>query len=282
MFFRVIIRKIGYGEFAHIIAENFMQLLADTHVHVYPDHDPAVLLTGTVKRLRHAANSPAAACAVFLTEGRDFNWFAALRDGSHGLPEAFKVSPCDEEEAVRISWGSEEIHVFAGRQIVAAERVEILALTMASVPNDGLRAADVVADVDGRGAIPVLAWAPGKWMFSRAKVVEGLLGTARECLHIGDSALRCRGWPEPKAMGASAYPVLAGSDPLPVPGEEKWAGAYGIRMELNFDREAPVASVRKALKDPQCQLSRIGRRNSAAEMGKRMFAHRQQKREASK
>lgn len=258
-----------------------MELLADTHVHVYPNHDPAALLTGTVERLRRTAKAPEAACAIFLTEGHDFNWFASLRDGSHGLPAAFKVSPCDEEEAVRIAWDSGEIHVFAGRQIVTAERVEILALTLATVPDDGLRAADVVADVDGRGAIPVLAWAPGKWMFSRAKVVEGLLGTARECLHIGDSALRCRGWPEPKAMGASAFPVLAGSDPLPVPGEEKQAGAYGIRMELDFDREAPVTSVRKALKDPQARISRIGKRNAVTEMAGRMFAHRQHKQKAS-
>lgn len=250
-----------------------MEFLADTHVHVYPGHDPGALVAGAVSRLRRAAGRPKAPCALFLTEGRGYHWFQSLKEGGHRLPPDWKVEASPEPEAVWIDTGADRVLVFAGRQLVAAERVEILALTLEPELADGARAADLLADVEGRHAIPVLAWAPGKWMFARAKVVESLVGLGGETLRLGDSSLRCLGWPSPAPMRNPRAPVLAGSDPLPRPGEEKMAGTYGILIDLSFDPGSPVRSFRRALRDPATPVRRVGGRNSPPRMFLRLAKH---------
>lgn len=99
-----------------------MEILADTHVHVYPVHDPAVLFRRAVRQLRRAAGSPEADCALFLAEGRGFDFFARLRDGSAGLDPDFHVERTAEAGAVRVmEEGGESGWIIAGRQVVSAE-----------------------------------------------------------------------------------------------------------------------------------------------------------------
>lgn len=253
-----------------------VDLLADTHVHVYPCHDPAELFLGGIKRLRAAADLPNAPVAFFLTEAADHHYFQALISGEHRLPEDWSVQPGPEPEAVRVSCPEGAFWVFAGRQIVTAERVELLALTLIEAPPDGMPASECLSILQAARALPVLAWAPGKWMFSRAKTVQNLVNQHPE-LHLGDSSLRARGWPEPRLMRRSAYPVLAGSDPLPFSGEESQAGQYGIRLTLDLEPEAPVTSLRTALSSADTPLVRIGHRNSPSAMLNRLRTHHQQK-----
>ena len=254
-----------------------MDLLADTHIHFYPGHNPAALIDGAVTRLRLAAKAPEAPCALFLTEGKGYNAFNDLLNGLIELPNTHTVEPAAEPGALYIVHGKDRTLLLAGRQIVAAERVEILALTLETEPEDGPPAAEIIATVDASGAIPVLAWSPGKWMFSRAKVVDQLTRHAADVLHLGDSSLRCTGWPLPKPMANARLPVLAGSDPLPFPGDENTAGSYGVRITLNFDEQTPVTSLRRALRDDTTPIARIGQRNSPVQMARRMIQHRRHK-----
>lgn len=254
-----------------------MSLRADTHVHVYPQHQAAVTLRAAIRHLGKTPASPGDAYALLLTEAASCNWFASLKDGSHGLPADFQILPSPEAESVEILFDQQRIHVFAGRQIVTAERLELLALTLAEIPEDGQPAEAVLTDIQSRGAVPVLAWAPGKWMFSRAEKVRQLIDGRRGPLLLGDSSLRCLGWPRPGPMRRSAYPLLAGSDPLPFPGEEKQAGRYGVEIEMILDPGAPVSSLRKALMNPATPCRLLGRRNRPDMMLKRMLAHRQTK-----
>jgi len=254
-----------------------LDLLADTHIHFYPRHDAATLIDGAVHRLRRAAGDPGAPCALFLTEGKGFRVFQDLKSGAIRLPGTHTVEPAPEPGALYIHHGGNRTLLIAGRQIVAAERVEILALALETEPEDGQRAADIIAAVDAAGALPVLAWSPGKWMFSRAEVVDRLIRHAGDVLRLGDSSLRCKGWPLPKPMAAARLPVLAGSDPLPFPGDESAAGTYGVRITLNLDENAPVSSIRRALRDETTPVTRIGQRNTPFEMARRMVQHRRHK-----
>lgn len=254
-----------------------MDLLADTHVHFYPDHDLGALVSGAVSRLRQAAGAPDAPCALFLTEGKGYQAFHQLKSGELSLPDGFELEASPESAGLYLHHEGNRTLLVAGRQIVAAERVEILALGLENEAEDGQPAADVIASADAAGAIPVLAWAPGKWMFARAEVVDRLIRHSGDVLRLGDSSLRCKGWPLPKPMAAARMPVLAGSDPLPFPGDESAAGSYGVRITLNLDEAAPVSSLRRALRDETTPISRIGQRNSAVQMARRMAAHRKHK-----
>lgn len=261
-----------------------MELLADTHVHVYPCYDPANIIRQGTLRLREKAASPDAVSALFLTEGRDFHYFNQLRDGSHGLSASIRVEWSNESEAVRVHLeDGSELWVFAGRQIVTAERLEILALTSLEEIPDGTPTGRAVELVRASGAIPVLSWAPGKWFFQRGDVVRDVIeGHAPGDLLIGDTALRPTLWSEPSLMKVArrkGFAVVAGSDPLPFPGDEIQAGGYGVRGELDFDPEKPVSSVRKWLSDPQAHMELIGKRNGPIEMITRMLNHKKSKKE---
>lgn len=220
--------------------------------------------------MRHAT-TPRPLTALFLTESQGFDCFARLR-------ESLDAEIGKELEAIVFN-PAEPVWLFAGRQIVARERVEILALACTEKIPDGLPAGDVVRRVRGAGGVPVLAWAPGKWMFKRAEVVRRLLDEfGQEELLLGDSSLRFIGWPGPGPM--KKWRTLAGSDPLPFAGEEEQAGRYGIRMQFDFDESRPVSSLRTALLNPQIPIERVGSRNSPWSMVDRMIKHRQQKRAA--
>ena len=272
------------GKVARARERSEMELVADTHVHIYPVHDAAGLIRSCADRLRGQAQSPDAVCALFLTEGKGFHFFDRLRDGSHGLPDAFRVAPAAEPEAVRVTWGDQaSAWIFAGRQIVTAERLEILALTSLDGIPDGAPTGRTVEGVHESGAIPVLSWAPGKWFFQRGDVVRDVIeGHAPGHLLIGDTALRPTLWPEPSLMKTArckGLAVLAGSDPLPFAGDETQAGGYGVRGDLDFDKNKPVSSVRKWLTDPNAYIERMGKRNGPVEMLARMMNHRKSKKD---
>lgn len=256
-----------------------MTLRSDAHIHIYPHQDAAAILRAAVQHLQESA-SPGDHFALFLTESSTCNWFSQLKDGSHGLPEAFTVSPTPEAEAVGIAFEDQTLTVFAGRQIVTAERLEILALTLAEIPDDGQPAAGVLQQIQARGAVPVLSWAPGKWMFARASTVKNLIARHEGPLLLGDTSLRCLGWPMPGPMREAVYPLLAGSDPLPVPGEEIQAGRYGVEINFEFDPEKPVTCIRQALLNPETRSRFIGKRGGPLSMLTRMRKHRNFKKTA--
>lgn len=252
-----------------------MEIAADTHIHIYPVHDPAALIRGAARRLLRSVPSPAAVPVLFLAEGRGFNYFDRLRGGTHGLPGSFQVEEAAEPGAVRVTWdGGEGAWILAGRQLVTAERVEILALATAEEIEDGLAAGAAVRAVLDRGGVPVLAWAPGKWMFKRAAVIRNLLERfGAGSLLLGDTSLRPLGWPAPSAMRDPDRLVLAGSDPLPLAGEEAEAGRYGVWFEGDFDRRRPLTSLRRLLSDPAALRRTIGRRNPPGRAARRLFRH---------
>jgi hypothetical protein len=231
-----------------------MTVIADTHVHIYPFHDRVALLDGAFRRL--AALAPTAgASAICLTERHDCH--------------AFRDLPGERVETNAVKWG--DGWIFAGRQIVTRERLEVLALTIDAELADGQPIADVLQRIRDAGGVPVLSWAPGKWFFKRGEVMTKLIETsAPGDFLLGDTSLRPTIWPEPCLMSAAqkrGFSIVAGSDPLPVRGEEEIAGTYATVIEGNFDAAKPVSSMRALLK---ARGSFVGRRCGPLEVFARL------------
>ena len=240
-------------------------LLLDAHVHVYPFYDQAVLLSGAVERLGAIAGKDDAIGIVLVErEGVDvFGEWAAGR-----LPEGWSATRLDDRSMRLESASGRGLHVFAGRQIACAARLEILGVGTRVAVKDGVRCEEAIEAVAADGGLPVLAWGVGKWLLGRAGTVrELLLRHAPDTLALCDTSLRPVFWPKPAAMRGGVRPVLCGSDPLPRKGEEAQAGRYACEVAMELPVSEPTK--RLILQLRAGGLVPRGRRSSAVEFLRR-------------
>jgi nucleoside-diphosphate-sugar epimerase len=179
----------------------------------------------------------------------------------------------------------EKLFLFAGRQVVTAERIEVLASLSDAPIDDGLSAEKVIDKVLDIGGMPIVSWAPGKWLFKRHAVVARLLARyGPGQLLLGDTTLRPVGSQQPRLMkkgDATGFGLVAGSDPLPFAGEERRLGSYAILIEGTFQRALPVSSMRNLFRSTPLKSRFVGRRNHHFEAGQRLVNNMIVKRQGS-
>lgn len=256
------------------------RLVADGHVHLYPFYDLPRAVASLETNLR--SHGTGGIPAGFLAERHDCHVFRDLREGRLRLP-GIDGRPAGEDGCLLLRGvAGSRLLLFAGRQIVTAERLEILLLTADLPLADGLPAVQVVERAIGAGGVPVLAWAPGKWFFKRGEIVAGLLRrfAAGELL-LGDTTLRPTLWGEPALMRSArrrGFGILSGSDPLPFPGEEGILGRYATVLEGEFDVDRPLAGVRRLLSSSAGLGASVGSRGGVVETLRRLRGNAREKR----
>jgi hypothetical protein len=251
-----------------------MLVLAVTHVHLYPCHDTVRLLECALGYLEPGRRDGVLRILA-LTERHDCHAFRDLADGALRLPAPWSLAPSAEPAGLVLARdGAPRLCVVAGRQVVTRERIEVLALGADADVPDGLPAAEALACVRAGGAIPVLSWAPGKWFFARGRIVRDLLlGSDPAGVAVGDTSLRPTVWPLPGIMAEASrrgFRVVAGSDPLPFAGDERYAGSYAVAADFAASAERPVAALRRLVLDPGVALSLRGRRCGALAVAARL------------
>ena len=281
-----------------------MLIVADTHVHVYRGYDVAAALHHGLRNLtelaRRCGADPAAEdsagaeesnlvvgggplLVLFLVEAEGCDSFEALRQGrlKEQLP-GWSVQAAGEDCAVWLEASetgapeAERLLLVAGRQLVTQERLEVLALaTDAGLPQS-LDSRGAIASVHEAGGVPVLSWAPGKWSFQRGELVAAVIAASSpEHLLIGDSSLRSSAT-EPRLMRRAqqrGFKVVAGSDPLPIGGEERILGSYGTFWRGEVEMDEPLRSLRPMLLDPAVPAARVGDRSTALVVVSRLGRH---------
>jgi len=250
------------------------RVVADTHVHLHPCYDlGGALATLCANLARHGEGVRAG----FLAERGDYRIFAALRDGSLLPGGGVAVRPLAEAGALLLESSGRQAYLFCGRQIVTAERIEVLALGADIDLADGLPADRVIAAILAADGSPVIGWSPGKWWRSRGRLVGELLRRGRPGeLLLGDTALRPRSSPEPRLMREArgrGLGVIAGTDALPLPDEERLLGTYATVFEGTFDRERPLQSARRLLRSPGACTGTCGARGTWAASAGRWLRH---------
>lgn len=207
-----------------------MAFLADTHVHVYPGVDAGGLLDHAHANLSRLAGGPAD-LAVILTERQGHRFFRDL--GAQVGPWTVHRTGSPVHHRLTRADGA-VLHLLAGRQIACRERLEVLALlTDADLP-DGEPIRDTLRRAWDAAAFPVIPWSPGKWLGARGRLVRQLLTSADCPGGLGDILLRPGPGPRPAPMRHAAtmgFPLLAGTDPLPLAGQEAQAGRYASRFD---------------------------------------------------
>lgn len=231
---------------AKLKKNGFLRLLVDGHVHVHPEYDEEAFLTNAVQNLsRHGDGLP----TLLLAEAAGSNVFSKWRDG--GAP--WEVEHTDEQEALFL--GS-RILVIAGRQIVTAERVEVLALLTDRSFADGLPLSETLEVVTAAKALAVLPWGVGKWLGPRGRMVSDAV--VSHDVFIGDNAGRPVGWATPSLF--KRRPVLPGTDPLRPRNQESMVGTYGFEVCCEWDYRYPARALGTALRALEHSPVAFGRR----------------------
>lgn len=237
--------------------------LVDAHVHLHRCFPPELFFDGALANFQRAARSlglagTATGCLV-LTEMAGRPWLHDV-PGAEG---AWTLAPASEEHSLvaRRSTG-ESLAVVAGRQIVAHERLEVLALGRKVDIADGLSLGETLRRVRDSGALPVLPWGFGKWSGRRGALVAATLARPGGELYLGDNSNRLQMAGVPRLLreaGERGLLVLPGTDPLPFPNHAGRAGSFGFVLEGALDPFRPAEALLRRVRALRAQPRTYGR-----------------------
>lgn len=260
-----------------------MAIACDTHVHLYDNYDLVRFIESARRNLinnakpylkEDAVNTSLVLC---LCERFDCSYFSKLPELLQDCPniaiDNTAVNTSHGKNYLKFQTGGLLLYLISGRQIATLERLEILALAVNEQIPDGMSFKAAHAAIKNHGGISVLPWSAGKWIGKRRKIVEQIINELSPSeLLIGDTSLRPRSFSEPKLMKLArrkGFHIIAGSDPLPLDGEDIMAGRYGIFSSGNFDAllsgQKDAAIALKSLLFDTPNLTTIGQRRNLLE-----------------
>lgn len=254
-----------------------MPTIIDTHVHIHPGVDLAVVLSAALKnseKIQNVKNSGACGLVLCLTEreGEDFFKGIAHYAGQVVLGRGLVCEEIIDNKIAKLLWQNRQtIYLVSGRQIVTQEKIEVLALGFNGTIKDGSKVEEVISLINKANGLAVLPWSPGKWLFRRGKILKGIFEKYSEKdIAVGDISMRPRICIGPKLMRKAAsrgIRILNGSDPLPISGDENVIASYCIYSEDDIDASDIAGSISRILRS--AELSSVGRRNSLFTASKR-------------
>jgi hypothetical protein len=238
------------------------QALVDVHVHFHPGFDERRFFRSALANFSDAAAllgiDGAWTGVLVLTEGREdrvFEHFLTLASGAQGGELVFQAT--DEKTSLTVRDESESgeglarLVVVAGRQVRTAEDLEVLAFPSLVPLPDGSSLDETISRILDIDAIPILPWGLGKWSGRRGRLIATFLEEVqRGGVFLADTGHRPGGTPIPPLLlhgEALSIPVLAGSDPLPLPGEDRRPGSCCFLLSTGEMHRTPAVSLRRAL-----------------------------------
>lgn len=245
-------------------------ILIDGHAHLYPGCDISASLDGAKEAFLRARRS-----IPGRDEGRD-----CLILVDHPRAEGFDALSGSEVRGWRFSRrdaltlearrevDSASLLIFSGRQVRADNGLEVLGLLMRERVPEGGSLRECTERVLAEGAIAAIPWGFGKWLGVRgAEVVSLLESPLGSRIALADSSTRPPGpiWGGRRQFRRAirrGVPILAGSDPLPLPGEESRLGSFGFALQDQIDAERPAQSMRRMLGDLSTSPRAFGRRET--------------------
>ncbi len=243
-----------------------MPILIDSHVHIHPDFPIDRFLDAAwdnfTRITDHNELSGDLSCVLALTESSGIDIFAWLKQQSHILDDGaaeslvssvYRFYRTAESDSLIARRDKRVIILFAGRQIISKENIELLSLLSSfKIKDHTLSLADLAKTVVDKGGIPVLPWGVGKWWGARGRTVAELLHSSRDySLFLGDNGNRATFWSEPALLREARdmqIPLLSGSDPLPLASHLTRPGSYGTLFpDSILSKDQPIASLHKIL-----------------------------------
>jgi hypothetical protein len=238
-------------------------ILVDAHVHIYDCFDLRIFLDSAFANFRAEAtrlgHEDISTNVLFLTETARENWFQRLKeytcqgfDAGGKTTSQWSFHPTSEDCSLCAKEaGDKTLFFIAGRQIVTAEDLEVLALATDKVFEDGAPLEEVIRTIRNSDAIPVVPWGPGKWMGKRGEILGQILnGPEVPGLFLGDNGNRPSFWPNPSHLRLAekkGIRILPGSDPLPFTSESCRPGSFGFLVNDSISPDYPAKDLKRIL-----------------------------------
>lgn len=264
-------------------------ILVDAHVHLHGCFSPERFLDAAANNMAAAAQAigldTSTPGMLLFTQSRDADAFGDLRSGLVG-----RWSLAPTQEAMSISArrvAAPPLILVAGRQIVTAEGLEVLALGAAGPFIDGEPVEATIEAVQARGGVPTIAWGFGKWWRRRGAIVRRLVADRVRfpLLILGDNAGRPGIAPRPRMFARAERlhrVVLPGTDPLPFPDEVDKVGRLMFRVEREVDADWPFAGLKHWLMHCETSPPAFGAYEHAGRFLRRQIEMQLRKRRAGK
>lgn len=236
-------------------------ILFDGHVHIYDCFDLDTFFRSAFANFSAAGKKQQTmsrhTCYMLFAEAKGCYYFKRLKQLAYGAKPAgdapWRVEKTGEYDSLYVyheEFPDMRVVIAAGRQIVTAEKLELLALLTDDEFEDGMSLGQCVEAVTVAGGVPVCPWGVGKWLGGRGKVVSNFIEEGRDHFFLGDNGGRPPFWPVPSQFGrvGGAVKLISGSDPLPLTGEERKVGSFGGIMDCDGPEEKPAAFLRDQFK----------------------------------
>lgn len=240
-------------------------ILVDAHVHIYDCFDLETFLDSALKNFKAEAvrygQEDSFTALLLLTETARENWFHRLagyagnKSGTGTRSIGYWTFHRTNENCSLYARrrDDQELFLIAGRQIVTAEHLEVLALATAKDFRDGFPMEELIEAVKENGGIPAIPWGPGKWMGRRGVFLRNLLERAKDPgLFLGDNGNRPSFWRRPPHFSLAetkGIRVLPGTDPLPFPSKSRCPGSFGFSLQGSITSEHPARDLKRILAD---------------------------------
>ncbi len=260
----------------------------DAHVHFYPMFDidrfldtAATNLAAASMAANHAVQPPRLAGVLCMAETADCRWFETLTDGLR-LGSGWTVEATPEVcSRYLIAPHGQRLIVIAGHQVVTQENVELLVVGQTEKPKDGQPAEHLVFGLKRAGeALMILPWGFGKWWGRRGALIKSLIEAHRDNLYVGDNSGRTSFLRRPRILEyAESLGIadLAGSDPLPLAGEEATVGRLAVCVDDLIDLDHPFDSLKRSLAQTD-KIRRYGRNERPLKFAKHQLLMQARKR----
>ena len=248
-----------------------MELFADGHVHIYPFMSVENVLNAASRNFFGSHENTASGYEIgilLVADPAGVRGYDRLLD--HGQ-DACRDEECQwlptesSDRSVTFQHASgRKIIAVRGQQLITTEGLEVLGIGQKSDLSSGLALPEMLEGIRAAGGWSIIAWGVGKWTGRRGRLVTEMVVSESQppSIMLVDNGGRPWLWsrvPQFEVAKEHGVRVLAGTDPLPLKGEESRIGSYGFRMSVDHGPGEPVIdSFCRALEDPSVPTHAIG------------------------
>ena len=241
--------------------------VVDAHVHIHECYDLSQFFDAAYANCQSVARQKGHendfTGVILLTESLGIHWFqhfATLGDKGDLIKgcsnNQWHFRPTDEPSSlIAQSNNGSKLIIVAGRQIVAMENLEVLALLTEKTFPDGTSMRETIEAVRNCGGIPAVPWGFGKWWGKRGKMLSDLLPSQKgKVFFLGDNSSRPGFLPYPSQFTQGeqlGIRVLPGSDPLPFPSEYWRPCSAGFSILGKIQDRTPTEDLKRIMMNPQ-------------------------------